>query len=240
MNLIDLTGKVFGNLTVIERDWKYQEKNNYKKPYWKCQCFCGKIVSVLGKSLREGKTISCGCMAKQRAKLINFKDITGQHFGKLTALEYIGNSQWKCRCECGSECNVNTSHLKSGHTSSCGCIYSKGELIISQWLNNHSIKYKKQYTNKKLINTKGNILKIDFAILDDQNLPLGFIEYNGRQHYNTNDAWYKPEVEEGLKIKEQYAIKNNIPFTIISYKENITDKLEKFIIENIDFSEIKE
>ena len=76
MKLIDLTGKTFGNLIVIERDWEYQKKNNYKKPYWKCRCSCGKTISVLGKSLREGKQISCGCLAKQRAKQLNFKVMT--------------------------------------------------------------------------------------------------------------------------------------------------------------------
>ena len=240
MKLIDLTGKTFGNLTVIERDWEYQKKNNYEKPYWKCQCSCGKIVSVLGKSLREGTQISCGCLAKQRAKQINFKDITNQRFGKLIALEYLGESKWECQCDCGSKCIVTTSHLRSGHTTSCGCLRSKGELIISQWLDTNKYLYKKQYTNQLLRNNKGNMLKIDFAILNNQKQPIGFIEYNGKQHYDINDIWYKPEVEEGLIIKEQYAYKNNIPFIIISYKDNIIEKLRDFIFNNIDFNEIRE
>lgn len=240
MKLIDLTGKTFGNLTVIERDWDYQKEHNYIKPYWKCRCSCGNIISVLGKSLREGRTVSCGCLAKERAKAINFKDITGQRFGKLVALEYVGNSQWKCKCDCGTIVVVNTSHLMSGHTTSCGCLSSKGELFISQWLDNQNISYKKQYTNTNLRNAKGNMLKIDFALLNSQNQPIGFIEYNGIQHYNLSDPWYKPEIEEGLLIKEQYAINNNIPFIIIKYSDNIELKLKEFIMSKIDFSKVRE
>ena len=238
MRLIDLTGKTFGNLIVIERDWEYQKRNNYEKPYWKCQCSCGKVVSILGKSLREGKTISCGCLAKERAKSINFIDITGQHFGKLTALEYIGNSKWKCQCDCGSMCITTTTHLTSGHTTSCGCLRSKGEMLISQWLNNQHIKYKKQYTNQNLRNDKGNMLKVDFAILNYQDKPIGFIEYNGRQHYDITDPWYNPEIEENLKIKKQYALIFDIPFLIISYKDDTIEKLSHFLYETIDYTEL--
>lgn len=41
MRLIDLTGQRFGKLLVLERDFEYQKKNNYDKPYWKCICDCG-------------------------------------------------------------------------------------------------------------------------------------------------------------------------------------------------------
>lgn len=54
------------------------------------------------------------------------KDLTGQRFGKLTVLEFVqtedSNSHWKCICSCGSVTIVTGSHLKSGHTKSCGCI----------------------------------------------------------------------------------------------------------------------
>lgn len=33
MKLIDLTGKQFGYLTVIERDYEYQKIHKYDKPY---------------------------------------------------------------------------------------------------------------------------------------------------------------------------------------------------------------
>jgi hypothetical protein len=57
MRLIDLTGKVFGHLTVIKRDGV-----KYGQPLWARRCECGKITYVRGNYLREKKQTSCGCM----------------------------------------------------------------------------------------------------------------------------------------------------------------------------------
>lgn len=54
---IDLTGQRFGRLTVLER-----AQNIEKETAWLCQCDCGKEHIVLGKSLRQGKAKSCGCL----------------------------------------------------------------------------------------------------------------------------------------------------------------------------------
>lgn len=48
-------------------------------------------------------------------------DISGQVFGLLTTLRYFGKSHWFCVCKCGRETVVLAGHLRSGHTSSCGC-----------------------------------------------------------------------------------------------------------------------
>lgn len=54
------------------------------------------------------------------------KDLTGQRFGKLIALSYVGNQIWKCRCDCGNETIVFTSNLTISHTISCGCARGTG------------------------------------------------------------------------------------------------------------------
>ena len=82
------------------------------------------------------------------------------------------------------------------------------------------------------------MLKVDFAILNFQDKPIGFIEYNGRQHYDITDAWYNSEIEENLKIKERYASTLQIPFLIISYKDDIADKLLHFLYKTIDYTEL--
>ena len=55
--LNDLTGNVYGRLTVFSRD--YTKKTN---TYWNCICDCGKIVSVYGGNLKRKLTKSCGCL----------------------------------------------------------------------------------------------------------------------------------------------------------------------------------
>lgn len=49
-------------------------------------------------------------------------DLTNQVFGKLTVLEWVGNSRWACQCECGKSSIVLTANLKRGNTTSCGCV----------------------------------------------------------------------------------------------------------------------
>lgn len=54
------------------------------------------------------------------------KDLSGQKFGKLTAIEpyptKIGErTKWVCRCACGNTKVVRTSDLLNGNTQSCGC-----------------------------------------------------------------------------------------------------------------------
>ena len=56
----DLTGQVFGRLTVISRA---QDGGTlaYPKYRWNCLCECGKAKIVQGQKLRIGRTRSCGC-----------------------------------------------------------------------------------------------------------------------------------------------------------------------------------
>ena len=53
---------------------------------------------------------------------MNFKDLTGQKFNRLTAIKYLGESKWLCKCDCGKETVVLSSCLKTNHTKSCGCL----------------------------------------------------------------------------------------------------------------------
>ena len=56
-------------------------------------------------------------------------DLTGQKFNQLTAIRRApsrsGKTYWLCKCECGTEKEIQTCHLTSGAISSCGCIKEK-------------------------------------------------------------------------------------------------------------------
>lgn len=50
----------------------------------------------------------------------------GERFGRLTASELSGRQgYWLCVCECGNRKEVRSDHLRSGGTSSCGCLHSE-------------------------------------------------------------------------------------------------------------------
>ncbi len=64
----------------------------------------------------------------------NFRNITDQKFGRLTALLFVGknksgHSLWECRCDCGKIKRIAVSNLTKGMTKSCGCW--KADMIAS-------------------------------------------------------------------------------------------------------------
>lgn len=57
------------------------------------------------------------------------RDLTGQRFGRLVALEVsgrnkYGNLMWLCKCDCGNMHTVPSGKLIQGKSKSCGC-YAK-------------------------------------------------------------------------------------------------------------------
>lgn len=59
-NLIDLTGKRFGLLTVLRQSRR--RKGSRRLLMWFVLCDCGRTKRVVGAHLRGGNTRSCGCM----------------------------------------------------------------------------------------------------------------------------------------------------------------------------------
>jgi len=53
------------------------------------------------------------------------KEIGGQRFGRVVALNRVGfgpgRARWNCRCDCGTEFITTGVDLRSGNTKSCGC-----------------------------------------------------------------------------------------------------------------------
>lgn len=114
----DLTGQKFGHLTVLEIT---PERRN-RQVVWKCQCDCGNITYVVGASLRNGHTQSCGCSwYNDKAE-----DLTGKQFGQLKVLKRNKeknnknrNAYWDCKCDCGNIRTVDASLLRTGKVTSC-------------------------------------------------------------------------------------------------------------------------
>lgn len=99
-------------------------------------CDCGTRKVVQGRHLRNGATLSCGCLQRElAAERKRGKPgqsppevvATGDHYGKLTVLDLDPAHQkgskrrYACECECGAEVVVTASNLRNGNTKSCGC-----------------------------------------------------------------------------------------------------------------------
>lgn len=117
----DLTGQVFGELTVLQR----AENPKARGTVWVCQCACGSEYEVQGTLLTTGRRTRCSSNVHQ--KNYAFSDITGQKFELLTALyprrDLKGSRSviWHCRCDCGNEIDVPYNNLVHCSMKSCGC-----------------------------------------------------------------------------------------------------------------------
>lgn len=114
-------GARVGKLTVLEPS--AERKNGYT--VWRCRCDCGGEVCLDTRCLQRGTVRDCGCETVVKP---GQRDITGQRFGKLTALyptekrDGRGSLIWHCKCDCGGEIDAPLHQLTAGYRKSCGCL----------------------------------------------------------------------------------------------------------------------
>lgn len=76
---IDLTGKKFNRWLVLKR--VSNDKHNLTQ--WLCRCDCGTERIVLGNSLRNGRSQSCGCYNREILKNNQSHKIHGLHHTRI-------------------------------------------------------------------------------------------------------------------------------------------------------------
>lgn len=109
-----------GRLTVISPT--KERKSGYT--VWNCHCDCGGEIRLDTRCLQRGTVNDCGCASKVKP---GQKDISGQKFGKLVAVEPTGEIRngsvvWRCKCDCGGEVCAPLHQLSAGYRKSCGCL----------------------------------------------------------------------------------------------------------------------
>lgn len=210
-----------------------------KRTYHLCQCQCGVIKEVDEYCLRTNKSKSCGCMNATFGRKIHFIDETNNRYGYLKVLskteERDGNGSiyWLCECRCGAQRTVIGSHLRDGHTKSCGCINSSiNENLINEYLINKKIKFRRQYTFKELIDESS--LRFDFAILNSLGQVQILIEYDGQQHFQPvsifggEESYLKTIKHDDMKA--QFCLIKNIPLYRIKFNEDIHEALSRIFL----------
>ena len=125
--MIDYTkeiGKIYGCYKILEVLPK-----TGKKVYCLCECQICKTKRKVGYDHLKRRLYKNCPECKPAPSLIY--DLTGQRFGRLLVLERAENHiqkngsmkvQYRCLCDCGNECIVQSTHLRSYHTTSCGCL----------------------------------------------------------------------------------------------------------------------
>ena len=253
MNLI---GKRFGKLVVLY-DTKERKDGRI---IWHCICDCGKECNVKSSNLIQGRTKSCGCLQKEKAKKNieqynidhNILDLTNKKFGRLIVLYQTnkrknGSIIWKCKCSCGNFCEVSSDCLINGKTKSCGCLRkeialqkslffnnqpTKGEAVIIDILKKEQIDFIRE---KSFLNSDKRIQSYRFDFyLPKFNI---CIEYDGEQHFKYINYFYKSrqdflKAQERDRRKNSYALSNNISLYRIPYWEIKNIKQFKDILQD--------
>ena len=127
----DLTGKQFGELTVL----MHIDNPNNTGALFKCKCSCGQERIVKGTALSAGQVQRCEqCVESLKHKTKGSSlNLIGQKYGKLTVLEETllrdnsGSVKWKCLCDCGNITYIPTNSLTSGNSTTCGASIHKAK-----------------------------------------------------------------------------------------------------------------
>ena len=223
----DLTGFSFGEFVVTG----FSHSDGRRK-YWRCECSCGETVLMDTYTIHSGKKVHCRSHAHINPLTI---DLTGQRFGRLTVVEKMPYNDkfnrilWRCKCDCGNEKIVMGAYLRTGAVSSCGCLVSKGELAVEQWLESHNIEKDTQYKFDDLFGDK-DYLRFDFAIFHNGEL-RGLIEIQGPQHWLESNDWHTDTLVRYDAKKKLYCAQHNIPLLEVPYDHGDLDmsSVEQFI-----------
>ena len=119
-------------------------------------------------------------------------------------------------------------------TISCGCINSRGERKIAEFLRTNSIPFEVQYSFPDLKGVGDAPLHFDFAIKDLSGNLLSLIEYQGEQHFEPISFFGgKAKYEKQIKnddLKREYCKEHKITLIEIPYDSNICDHLENLLL----------
>lgn len=157
-----------------------------------------------------------------------FIDLTGQKFGRLTALRRVENkskhTMWLCRCDCGNEVAVDGGNLRKGLTKSCGCynrelaskrvkthglshtpLHEVWKTMKSRCLNSHTAAYRNYGAEGKTVCEEW---LNDFQAFYNWAIANGYKEGLTIDREN-NDKGYSPENCRWVTMKKQNNNKRN-------------------------------
>ncbi|MBO5897533.1 MAG: hypothetical protein J6R04_00815 [Clostridia bacterium] len=115
-NFNDLQGRKFGKWTVLERCDDALYRAGSRDTRWLCQCECGNYRSVLSNSLKNGKSLSCGCWKQSKLEMLVNQYL--QSIGMILGMDYSQQSTYN------DLVGINQGKLRFDFT-----IYEDGEIL---------------------------------------------------------------------------------------------------------------
>lgn len=208
-------GTKFGRLTVV----KEITERGYSR-YFLCKCDCGNEKTVRMDHLRHGEIMSCGCLLKEKARMINFKhglSSTPSHRDKL----YKTWDSMKSRCYNPHD----KSYLRYG---------GRGIKICDEWKTNYILfrtwalenGYSKELTIDR-IDVNGNYEPdncrwVDLTVQANNKRNNVFITYNNETH--TLAEWARITGIEYRVLSARY--RRGLPLERVFFVGNLRENRE--------------
>jgi 5-methylcytosine-specific restriction endonuclease McrA len=155
--------------------------------------------------------------------MVKAKDVTGEVFGKLTAIKIsgkdnYGRNKWLFKCACGNETEASLNNVLMGTTKSCGCLkhnpYRRIDLQGKRFGRLLVINYAGTKKGKAVWNCRcdcGKETEVSYLKLSrDRTKSCGCLQYEMRRKLhlpknpNATAAWARE-----VKQKTPYCIKCN-------------------------------
>ena len=184
---------------------------------------------------RHIKTVHEG-LKPHECKLCDYKCGQKSNLDRHIETVHEGLKPHECT-QCDYKCGTNsglTKHIKTCTGNRRG---TSGECAVMDILD----KMRVSYIHDSTYEVKDtNLLRWDFQILFEEKL-IGFIEYDGRQHFEAVEHWGGQQAlldtQRRDDIKNDYCQKNNYLLLRIPYTEfaNISDIVCDWIVDNTDW-----
>lgn len=263
---IKMEDSLYFNFPELMKEWDFDKNKEIfpknilpfsnKKAWWVClKCKSSYDMDI---SHRTCENNGCPFCSNQRVNETNCFANTHTHLLKEWDYERNKNidphkitygSQIHVWWKCGKEDCKNQwrtlPHVRASGSNCPLCVdnYSKQKHIYG-YLLSKKLNVVTEYRIKECRNK--NPLPFDVAILSNNNLVIGLIEYDGEQHFKPMKHWGGEVALEGVKkrdkIKDTYCEKNNIPLLRIPYWEYglAEDKIDSFLSDIKINSHLKE
>lgn len=233
---LDITGKRWGRLVAIKHVGYTEKKNGermMKQSVWLWQCDCGNTKEIPATEVKHGGTRSCGCKATEHITNLRKEDITGQQFGRLTAIcptddrTDTGSVVWELHCECGNTVYKTVNELKTGRVLSCGCLYDESRKDCTS--------YRKDFVDSTCLssivasktpssrNTSGHT----GVYLDKRSqMWIAYINYKKKRYHLGS---FK-DINDAIRARKEGEAKMHDP-VILEYFQNLTPEKKKEFVE---------
>jgi len=209
---------------------------------------CGLVYDVEAGSFLSGrrcpnpeeisKRIHDGLFVDKDEMIRRLKHSWNDEMQYVSGFESVNDDALFRHKKCGKVFRARPRQLYNKFRGCTYCSYSKGEIVINNYLEKRNIKHLPQYIFDDCKDKR--VLPFDYAVFNDDGSLNCLIEYQGQQHYQKvdyfgNDSWISTTTHDVMK--KDYCKKKKIKLLCIpcpSMGDTKLDELESYVLNYLD------